>query len=456
MNETLATAKTLSLKYDMRVPRYTSYPTAPHFHAGVDEGVYRDWLASLDPATPLSLYFHIPFCNSMCWFCGCHTKITRRHEPVREYLDVMLREIDLVANALPSRMKASHMHWGGGSPTMLNGDDWTIVVEKLGSRFDVDESSEIAVEMDPRDTTIDYVESLARAGVNRVSIGVQDFHPEVQEAINRIQPFNVTKRVVDWLRKNGIEQINMDLIHGLPHQTTDRVLDMVDKAASLKPARVALFGYAHVPWMKPHQKMIDESVLPDTEARCEQFHEASNRLIAHGYVRIGFDHFAKTSDDIAVARAKGRLHRNFQGYTTDNSPAMLGFGASAIGVAPGGHVQNASPLKAYGTAVREGRLPTARGVVFSDEDKLRSDVIMTLMCDMAVDVGAACRRRGVDPDHLAAALDDLQPLVEDRILTLEGDGKIAMTEAGKPFVRLAAAAFDQYLERGEAKHSKAI
>lgn len=456
MQDTLQAAKALSVKYDMRVPRYTSYPTAPHFHDGITEESYRGWLGNLDTDTPLSLYFHIPFCDSMCWFCGCYTKIVQRYQPVKDYLDVMLKEIDLVADALPGRMKAAHMHWGGGSPTMLKGEDWMLIVDKLRDRFDVDDSSEIAVELDPRDATEDYVMALARAGVNRASIGVQDFHPEVQEAINRIQPFDITKRVVDWLRKHGIERINMDLIYGLPHQTLDRVLDMVDKTASLKPARVALFGYAHVPWMKTHQKMINEAALPDTEARWEQFHGASARLMDHGYLRIGFDHFAEKTDSIAKALEAGELHRNFQGYTADNNPVMLGFGASAIGVVPDGHLQNISPLRDYKRAIEDGKLPIARGVAFSAEDKLRSDVIMTLMCDMAVDVAAICKDHGVGLDHFASEFDSLKPLAGDDILTIDDGGKVTMTEVGRPFVRLAAAAFDTYLKPGEAKHSKAV
>ncbi len=239
----------LATRYDLKVPRYTSYPTAPHFSDAVDEQTCRGWLGALDPALSLSLYFHIPFCAAMCWFCGCYTKIVNRYEPVAQYLQAMLREIDLVADALPARFAARHLHWGGGSPTMLTGEDWRRTVDHLRTRFDFASDAEIAVEADPRTATEAYVKALAAAGVNRVSIGVQDFHPEVQQAINRIQPYEVTRRVIDWLRGHGIEHINMDLMYGLPYQTLERVIDMTDKALTLRPGRIALFGYAHVPGM---------------------------------------------------------------------------------------------------------------------------------------------------------------------------------------------------------------
>ena len=283
----------LSEKYDLHVPRYTSYPTAPHFTENVNEEVYRGWLESLEPSQPLSLYFHIPFCDSMCWFCGCYTKIVKQYNTIKEYIDVLHEEIELLAEALPQRFTVRHLHWGGGSPTMLKGDDWLTLMVSLRNCFELDSKAEIAVELDPRDTTEAYVEALATAGVNRVSIGVQDFHPDVQSAINRSQPLEVIETVCGWLRGHGIRAINFDLMYGLPRQDVDRVLDMVEKAARLKPARVALFGYAHVPWMKTHQKMIDEAALPGSDERWRQFEAASTRLQELGYRAIGLDHFAQ-------------------------------------------------------------------------------------------------------------------------------------------------------------------
>jgi oxygen-independent coproporphyrinogen-3 oxidase len=444
----------LAQKYDLRVPRYTSYPTAPHFKPFSGED-YGRWLGELDPALPLSLYFHIPFCDEMCWFCGCYTKIVKRYEPVAEYLESLLHEIDLVAAALPARFRARHLHWGGGSPTMLTGEDWRRIIERLRQRFDVVPRAEVAVELDPRTATEDYVAAIAQAGVNRASIGVQDFDPVVQQAIHRIQSFEVTARVIGWLRKHGIDALNMDLMYGLPHQTVERVERMADLALTLRPNRVALFGYAHVPWMKSHQKMIDESALPGTEERWRQYEAAARRLVAAGYVAIGLDHFAHPDDELAVALAEGRLHRNFQGYTTDTAPVLIGMGASAIGALPQGYVQNMLPLKDYRETVAAGRFATAKGLALSDEDRLRRDVIERLMCDLAVDLDAVCAQHGVATGHFVDDLSKLSPLAADGVVEMHGS-RIVVTEAGRPLVRLAAAAFDAYLAPGEQRHSKAV
>ena len=445
----------LSSKYDVRVPRYTSYPTAPHFNDGVNAEQYRRWLRALPTDTALSLYFHIPFCDEMCWFCGCYTKIVKRYQPVADYLDVLLAEIDLVAAVLPARFQASHLHWGGGSPTMLKGNDWQRTMDALRHHFEVSGEAEVAVELDPRTATEDYVRGLGKAGVNRASIGVQDFDRTVQEAIHRIQPFDVTERVIGWLRRHGINGINMDLMYGLPHQTVERVTAMVDLAVRLKPARVALFGYAHVPWMKSHQKMIDETALPDGPERWRQFTAAAERLVEMGYVKIGLDHFALPGDEMAKALTGSRLRRNFQGYTADVAPVLLGFGASAIGRLPWGYIQNAAPLNAYRLAVGDGELPTARGVAFSDDDRLRGDIIERLMCDLRADIGAICREHGAKAEDFTAEMEKLAPLAADGIVTVEA-GRIAIPEEGRAFVRLVAAVFDAYLDDGQRRHSKAV
>lgn len=445
----------LAERYDLRVPRYTSYPTAPHFSPAVDADVYREWLAELDADEGLSLYFHIPFCDSMCWFCGCYTKVVNRYEPVLDYLHTLRAEIDLVADALPARFAARHLHWGGGSPTILKPADWLAVLDHLRNRFAITGGAEIAVELDPRDTTEEYVAALAQAGVTRVSIGVQDFDQDVQAAINRPQPFAVVERVCGWLRGHGIDDVNLDLMYGLPRQTSDRVVAMVDQAQRLRPARLALFGYAHVPWMKAHQRLIDEAELPDVRERWRQFEAASCRLQALGYQPIGLDHFARPDDGLARAQAAGRLRRNFQGYTTDDARTLLGFGASAIGSLPQGYVQNTAPLKDYATAIAAGRPAISRGVALSGEDRLRGEIIERLMCDLSVDVAAVCGRHGAAHDALAESLDRLAPLVADGVVTIRGD-RVAMTARGRPLIRLAAAAFDAYLQRGEKKHSRAV
>jgi len=447
--------KDLINKYDLRVPRYTSYPTAPHFNDGVSGEVYKKWLSELDPATELSLYFHIPFCDEMCWFCGCYTKIVKRYDPVKEYLDALLAEVDLVADALPQRMTAKHLHWGGGSPTMLKGEDWMAIMTKLRERFDVHADAEIAVELDPRTATEDYVAELEAAGVNRASIGVQSYEPKVQEAINRIQPYEMTAKVIGWLRKHSISHINMDLMYGLPYQDTDEIERMIDLTVDLQPNRIALFGYAHVPWMQSHQKLIKDETLPDAAERWKQFTLAVERLKERGYVQIGFDHFAHPDDSMATAVESGELHRNFQGYTTDTAPAMLGFGASAIGYLPQGYVQNERPLKAYRQAIFSGILPAAKGIGLSDADKLRRDIIEDIMCNLTVDLAARCTEHGAEVATLDAEVETLRPLVDDEICAIEGH-TVTVTETGRPFVRLVASAFDEYLSSGAGRHSKAV
>ena len=412
-------------------------------------------MGGIESGTPLSLYFHIPFCAEMCWFCGCHTKIVKRYDPVAAYVETLLAEIDLVAAALSARFQAGHLHWGGGSPTMLKGADWRRMMDRLAERFDIAPGAEIAVELDPRTATEDYVKTLAGAGVNRASIGVQDFDAKVQAAINRVQPFAVTERVVGWLRAHGIVNLNMDLMYGLPHQTLPGIRRMADQAAALGPDRLALFGYAHVPWMKSHQKMIREDVLPNTPERLSQFEAASARLQDLGYVAIGLDHFALPGDDLAIALQEGRLCRNFQGYTTDTAPVLLGFGASAIGALPQGYVQNAAPLKDYRRAVEKGEFAVVRGVPLTPDDRLRREIIERLMCGLTADLGAISRRHGADPGYFAAEFDALTPLADDGIVSVDG-ADVTVTPAGRPFARLVASTFDSYLQKGTARHSKVV
>ncbi len=445
----------LAAKYDLRVPRYTSYPTAPHFSPAVGADRYGQWLAELPPTTPLSLYLHIAYCAEMCWFCGCHTKITRQYAPVADYMDCLWREVDMVAGRLSQRMPASHIHFGGGSPTILTPDDFVATIERLRRHFLVAEDAEIAVELDPRTADEDYVKAMAGCGVTRASIGVQDFNPVVQKAINRIQPYEVTAQVIGWLRQYGVPEINMDLVYGLPHQTADSLIETVDLAVGFKPRRIALFGYAHVPWMKKHQRLIPEAALPDLSERWRQYDTAGARLVEHGYIQVGLDHFALADDEMAEALRENRLHRNFQGYTTDEASVLLGFGASGIGSLPQGYVANEGAIHAYKQVIRAGRLATTRGVAVSPEDLLRRSLIERLMCDLSLDVEAVCARFGADPAQFDAELDGLAGLEGDGLLTREGR-RITMTEEGRPLVRAACAVFDRYLRAGETRHSKAV
>jgi len=441
---------TLLSRYDRQVPRYTSYPTAPHFHDGVDGNTYGKWLAALSSEDTLSLYFHVPFCAEMCWFCGCHTKVTKRYEPVARYVEHMLAEIDLVANALTTRPKVTSIHWGGGSPTKLNAEDFLRLMSRARERFDFAPDADIAVEIDPRTLNSDFIEALAASGVNRASLGVQDFNDKVQRAINRVQPFEMVEHVVADLRAAGIEALNFDLIYGLPHQSLEDIKRSVDLSVQLRPNRLSVFGYAHVPWMKIHQKMIPDEALPDTEERYAQCEALGARLMEHGYARIGLDHFALADDPMTKALNDGVLRRNFQGYTVDPATALLGFGASSIGKLPQGYVQNQVPMKAYGDAVERGAFATARGVALSEDDQIRAQIIERLMCDMAVDL-AGFGGAAMWQDELVV----LETLEKDGLATVDG-ACIQVTELGRPFMRLVCAAFDAYLKPQPARYSKAI
>jgi oxygen-independent coproporphyrinogen-3 oxidase len=445
----------LLAKYHCPVPRYTSYPTAPHFHAGIGPQDYRSWLAALPAELPLSLYLHVPFCQELCWYCSCHTTVARRYGPIGGYLEVLGREIELVVEALGALHAVSHIHLGGGTPTMLAPRDLALLGLGLRTHFALLGDAEVAVEIDPRTLTLATVDALVAIGVTRASLGVQDVNPEVQRAINRCQPFEVTERAVGWLHEAGIPAINFDLMYGLPHQTVDRVLRSVEAALSLRPARLALFGYAHVPWMKRHQRLIDEATLPGPLERAAQLKAAAARLGDAGYVAIGLDHFALPDDALALARREGRLRRNFQGYTTDIAPVLVGLGASAISSLPQGYVQNAVPISAYRHAIKDGRLAVARGIAHRAEDRLRGAIIERLMCDLEVDLDAVCGRFGWPAHLLQPDLEALAPLAADRLIEISGHA-IRVTPRGRPFVRVACAVFDRYLDDGAGRHSSAV
>jgi len=444
----------LVAKYDARVPRYTSYPTAPHFESAVDDAAYRAWLAELPRRSPVSLYLHVPFCASLCWYCGCHTRVVRGYGAIGEYAGLLEREIDLVAGET-GPLGAGHVHWGGGTPNMLSGPDLARLMAVLGQRFGIAANSEVSVELDPRILDEEKVKALAAAGITRASLGVQDFHPEVQRAINRIQPFEMTRRAVEWLRAAGIGGINFDLIYGLPLQTVDSVVDTVDQAASLAPERIALFGYAHVPWMKKHQLLMPQDKLPGPAERVRQADAAADRLVEHGYLRVGLDHFARPDDPMARRLVEGELHRNFQGYTDDACATLLGFGVSAIGSLPQGYVQNTTDVTVYRDRLRAGRLATQRGRRLSGDDRLRREIIERLMCDLRVDVAEIAERHDVAPERLGDALPQVDELAADGIAVRDG-WNIVVTEEGRPLVRSVCAAFDTYLQKDATRHSRAI
>lgn len=436
------------------IPRYTSYPTAPNFSAEVGETRYRDWLAGLSPDLELSLYLHVPFCRSMCWYCACHTTVTARLAPVGRYLEALSREIALVADALPARMTVRHLHFGGGSPTLIPPASFTRLMALLRDRFTVAEDAEVAIEIDPRTVAQDMIAALAAAGVNRASIGVQCFDAQVQQAINRIQSFETTAQVVKQLRRAGIASINFDLIYGLPKQTIAACIDTVEKVLLLAPDRLAVFGYAHVPSFKLHQRKIDSALLPQSATRWEQARAIGETLTRAGYIEIGLDHYARPDDELARAAESGALHRNFQGYTTDSCPALIGLGSSSIGRLPQGYVQNVVLISGYEQRVSEGRLPIVRGYAVSADDRLRAAIIERLMCDHSVDLDAVCAEFGADPNNLVRGA-DLDGLLADGLIEREGM-KIAVTPEARALVRIVAAAFDAHLPESEARHARAV
>lgn len=442
-------------RYDGRAPRYTSYPTAVQFTPEVDEAAYRAWLAQLPDDEAVSLYLHIPFCQRLCWYCGCNTRAVNRHEPIGEYVQLLLAELALLERALPGRMKASAVHLGGGTPNMLNPDELAALFGALKQAFRFTPGYEIAAELDPAVLTPAWVDAAAFHGLSRASLGVQNLDPKVQAAVNRPERFEDIARCVRWLREAQVGSINIDLMYGLPHQTVQGTIDTIDAVTSLRPERIALFGYAHVPWMKAHQQLIEEAALPGAAERLEQSEAAAARLEALGYVRIGLDHFAAPHDPMAKALTEGRLRRNFQGYTTDAAQTLLGLGASAIGSLPQGFVQNITQELGWRAAVREGRLPVARGVAVTPDDRFRGEIIERLMCDLQVDLDAVCARHGRRREDVAACTARLAPFVQDGLVRIDG-GLIEAVGAGRLVIRSIAAVFDAYFTPDSGRHSRAI
>ncbi|MEO5807922.1 oxygen-independent coproporphyrinogen III oxidase [Devosia sp.] len=441
-------------KFSKPVPRYTSYPTAPHFHAGIDDATYATWLADLPEQASLSLYLHLPFCDRLCWFCGCHTKQVNRYDPVTRYLLALQAEVDRVG-AMAGGGKVTALHWGGGSPSLLRPSDIADMTARIRRAFKVRPEAEFSVELDPNDMDEARFDAWALAGMTRASIGVQDFDPIVQAAINREQTFTQTQHVVLAVRSRGVRSVNIDMLYGLPHQTVAGAVVTATQVASLRPDRVALFGYAHVPWMKKHQTMIDEAALPDGPARFEQAEAAAAVFLAAGYLPIGMDHFALPHDSLAIAYGQGRLQRNFQGYTADRHDALIGLGASAIGKLPQGYVQNVVATHDYQQRALNGVGVIARGVAFAGDDVIRGHVIERLMCDFALDFSSLRAAFGADAEEvigeaIAIGLADGDGLV--RLLP----GAMEITERGRPFVRTLASKFDAYLVGDSARYSRAV
>ena len=445
------------LELDARIPRYTSYPTAPHFTTAKNSGFYTDWLEALPTGTDILLYLHIPFCHQLCWYCGCHTKITRRYDPVEAYIQLLLQEIDTLSAHIGKDKIVRHIHFGGGSPGILSPRDFACLMEQIRETFTIDKKAEIAIELDPRNVTEARVAAYAKAGVNRVSLGVQDFASDTLAAINRPQPFYLSYEAVTLLRSYGISGVNLDLMYGLPFQTVESIKDTVAKAVLLKPDRIAFFGYAHVPWVKKHMRLIEDSTLPDKDLRYDLFQAGAAAFEKAGYRSIGIDHFARENDSLFKTVGTSHIHRNFQGYTTDPCSTLIGLGLSAISKLPQGYSQNSPDMSAYQKAISNQTPPAAKYRAITPEDRLRGDVIERLMCHFCVDLPALCHAHGVNNNHFKEeimALDAYQKLgfinIDEGVITVKPEAKL--------MARAVCAAFDTYLNIADTapRHARAI
>jgi oxygen-independent coproporphyrinogen-3 oxidase len=446
-------------KYNVAGPRYTSYPPATKFTDAIS---WDDLAAKIDANNQserdLSIYFHIPFCETLCWFCGCTTVITPNHDKGRDYVDYLGREVARLAPMLNRRRKVVQLHFGGGSPTFLRPDEIRRLGEIIHEHFQFAPDIEASVEVDPRRLSRDHLVALRETGFNRASMGVQDFNPKVQEAIHRIQPREMTQQAMDWMRELGFGSINLDLIYGLPLQTPESFNETLDIVLAMDPDRLAVFSYAHVPWIKPAQKILESKVLPTPESKLEVLKLVIERLTAGGrYVYIGMDHFAKPDDELAVAQRHKRLQRNFQGYSTRAGSDIYSFGMSGISQIPDAYWQNEKELPKYQQAVDAGRVPLQRGCFVTGEDKIRRETIMRVMCDLWLDFAVLSQKLGIDfASHFACELASLAPFEADGLVK-RAPGSLEVTDAGRLFIRNIAMCFDNTLAPpGERRHSKTV
>jgi oxygen-independent coproporphyrinogen-3 oxidase len=444
-------------RYDRPGPRYTSYPTAVEFSAAFHERAYREQLeraAANDE--PLSLYLHLPFCEERCSFCGCSVIITKKRDVAAHYLDYLHREIAMLAESLSGRRKVVQYHWGGGTPTYLSLDEIAALQSVVQRHFEIQPAAEVAIEVDPRVTSFDQLALLARLGFNRLSFGVQDFAHEVQIAVNRVQSETDTRALFEEGRRLGFQSINLDLIYGLPFQSRASFARTVDSVIGMRPDRVAVYSYAHVPWIRGNQKKIDPKDLPPAEQKVELFVEAMERFLAAGYQQIGMDHFALPDDELARASSAGTLHRNFMGYTTRPAADMVACGVSGIGDVSGAFAQNVKKLSTYYEALDAGRFPIERGYRLDPDDHVRRDVIANLMCNFRVDVAATESRHGINfADYFAREIGELRAGPEADGFVAVGSDRIDVTGFGRLFVRNVAMVFDRHL-REKAKDDKPV
>ena len=439
--------------FDAKVPRYTSYPTAPHFGGGVGANEFSQWIGAVPVGGRVSLYVHVPFCRRLCWFCACRTQGTQSEKPVAAYLETLKSELALLAQHLPEGVRLSRLHWGGGTPTLLSPqmmEDLAGAIKEVAP-FDVD--TEFSVEIDPNEIDAPRLDALARAGMNRASIGVQDFDHRIQTTIGRLQGYDITRDAVEEIRARGVSSLNADILYGLPHQNRARITESVQKLLSLNPDRVALYGYAHVPWMAKRQQMIPSDALPTPQERLDLFDTARRLFMWDQYEEIGIDHFATRTDGLSLARKNGTLRRNFQGYTDDTAEVLIGVGASSISRFPQGYAQNAPATGAHTAAIRDGRFSTSRGHVFSADDRMRGRMIEQLMCEFRIDAAEISEAFGVSKSRIDSLLKETNAAF-DGLLDCSDAGLFIPQEA-RPLTRMIARDLDAY-ELDKAGHSSAI
>ena len=436
-------------KYSVAGPRYTSYPSAPVFSENFRSEDYVAEIVDTNPPgreAPISVYVHLPYCDTLCYFCGCTMKVTHDMSQITAYNQYLKKEIARIAPLISPSRKVAQLHWGGGTPSYLTAEDIRDLGDFLRSMFTYAADIEAGVEIDPRGLTKDRMEAFRESGFNRVSMGVQDFNPDVQRAVNRIQSEEITRDAVEWSRGLGFQSINIDLIYGLPYQTVDQFAGTVDRVIALSPDRLAVFNYAHVPWLKPHQKVLDDMSLPSPEEKLEIFGMTLEKLTGAGYVNVGMDHFARPDDELAVARRNGTLYRNFQGYSTKSGCDLYAFGMSAISFLGDVYHQNLKSVGDYFGRLDEGKLPTHAGYRMTRDDVIRREVIMKIMCDNEVMKAGVEEKFGISFDaHFTDELAKLEQFTADGLLELKQD-RIVISPTGRLIVRNIAMCFDPYLE----------
>lgn len=464
MDQSSIVDRELCRRFDISGPRYTSYPTADRFQSEPGATLLLDALKNRgETASPLSLYVHLPFCSTVCYYCGCNKVITKDHRKSSHYLDYLEREIDMQVAMLQSPRTVAQLHWGGGTPTFLSDDEMTRLMGALRGRFDFLADGEYSIEIDPRSVDPSRAHLLADLGFNRMSLGIQDFDPMVQMAVNRIQTFEQTQKVIEAARDAGFESVSVDLIYGLPRQTLEGFKATLEKTLSLSPDRIALYSYAHLPQIFMPQRRIHDTELPSPEEKLSLMAMAIDRLVESGYVFIGMDHFARPDDELALAQGAGKLHRNFQGYSTHAELDLLAFGVSAIAKVGRVYTQNAKSLDEYYHDIDAGHLPVRRGYLMNEDDTLRRAVIQELMCHFKLDFATVSETWGIDfSDYFASALAQLESLANAGLLTMNSHG-IAVMPKGRLLVRIIAMAFDRYLEadrksapEGRQRYSRVI